>query len=137
MWLAVGLVGLTGSAAGDLIDRLGAGRTHALALTLMACSLGLAAAAPDVLGLALISAAAFGASYMTLTGFYLVQGVRVMAERPALGPVMPLVATTIGQAVGSPLSGWMIDAGGHTAAFTGFAAFGLAAALASRRLANG
>ncbi|HKK29760.1 MAG TPA: MFS transporter [Alphaproteobacteria bacterium] len=137
MWLAVGLVGLTGSAAGDLIDRLGAGRTHALALTLMACSLGLAAAAPDEFGLALISAAAFGASYMTLTGFYLVQGVRVMAERPALGPVMPLVATTIGQAVGSPLSGWMIDAGGHTAAFTGFAAFGLAAALASRRLANG
>lgn len=137
MWLAVGLVGLMGSAAGDLIDRLGAGRTHALALALMACSLGLAAAAPDILSLALISAAAFGASYMTLTGFYLVQGVRVMAERPDLGPVMPLLATTIGQAVGSPLAGWMIETGGYTAAFTGFAAFGLVAAVASRGLANG
>ncbi len=120
MWLAVGLVGLLGSVAGDLIDRLGLGRTHALALTLT-----------------LISAAAFGASYMTLTGFYLVQGVRVMDERPALGPVMPLLATTIGQAVGSPLSGWVIDTGGYTAAFTGFATFGLAVAVVSRGLANG
>lgn len=136
MWLAVGLVGLMGSAAGDLIDRLGPGRTHALALALMACSLGLAAATPDVLGLALISAAAFGASYMTLTGFYLVQGVRIMAERPAFGPVLPLLATTIGQAVGSPLSGWMIDVGGYTVAFTGFAIFGLVVAVASRGLAN-
>jgi len=137
MWLAVGLAGLMGSAAGDLIDRLGAGRTHTLALALMACSLGLAAAAPDVLALGLVSAAAFGASYMTLTGFYLVRGVRIMAERPALGPVMPLLATTIGQALGSPLSGWMIDAGGHAVAFAGFAAFGLAMAVASRRVANG
>ncbi len=137
MWLAVGLAGLTGSAAGDLIDRMGAGRTHALALALMACSLGLAAAAPGVLGLALVSAAAFGAAYMTLTGFYLVQGVRIMAERPALGPVMPLLATTVGQAVGSPLSGWMIDAAGYTAAFAGFAVFGLAVAVASRRVAEG
>ena len=108
-----------------------------LALALMACSLGLAAAAPGVLGLALVSAAAFGAAYMTLTGFYLVQGVRIMAERPALGPVMPLLATTVGQAVGSPLSGWMIDAAGYTAAFAGFAVFGLAVAVASRRVADG
>lgn len=136
MWLAIGMMGLTGSAAGDLIDRLGSSRTHALALALMACSLGLAAAAPNVLYLALISAAAFGASYMTLTGFYLVQGVRIMADRPAFGPVMPLLATTIGQAVGSPLSGWIIDAGGYTAAFIGFAAFGLAVAVASRGLAK-
>lgn len=136
MWLTVGLVGLIGSAAGDLNDRLGSGRTHALALALMAFSLGLAAATPDVLGLALLSAAAFGAAYMTLTGFYLVRGVRIMAGRPALGPVLPLLATTIGQAVGSPLSGWMIDAAGYTAAFTGFAVFGLAVAVASRGVAE-
>jgi len=136
MWLAVGLMGLVGGAAGDLIDRLGAGRTHALALALMAFALGLAAAAPDVLGLALISAAAFGAAYMTLTGFYLVQGVRIMDDRPAVGPVMPLLATTIGQAAGSALAGWMIDAGGYTVAFNSFAAFGLAVAVASRGFAH-
>jgi predicted MFS family arabinose efflux permease len=136
MWLAVGLVGLVGGAAGDLIDRLGAGRTHALALALMAFALGLAAAAPDVLGLALISAAAFGAAYMTLTGFYLVQGVRIMDDRPAVGPVMPLLATTIGQAAGSALAGSMIDAGGYTVAFSSFAAFGLVVAVASRGFAH-
>jgi DHA1 family inner membrane transport protein len=137
MWLAIGAAGLSGSAAGDLIDRLGPGRTHALALALMAGSLGLAAARPDLLAATLVSAAAFGAAYMTLTGFYLVQGVRIMAERPALGPVMPLLATTIGQALGSPLAGWTIDAGGYTAAFAGFAAFGLVAAIASRAVAEG
>jgi predicted MFS family arabinose efflux permease len=136
MWLTVGLVGLMGGLAGDLTDRLGPGRTHALALALMACSVGLVAATPDVLGLTLVSAAAFGASYMTLTGFYLVQGVRVMGERPELGPVEPLLATTIGQAAGSLLSGWMIDSIGYTAAFTAFSVFGLAAAVASRGLAN-
>lgn len=137
MWLAVGLAGLAGSAAGDLIDRLGAGRTHALAMALMAGSLALTAAAPEILSLVLIASAGFGAAYMTLTGFYLVQGVRIMAERPALGPVMPLLATTIGQAIGSPLSGWMIDAGGYTLAFTGFAAVGLTVAIFSRSMANG
>ena len=47
----------------------------------MAGSLGLATARPDLLAATLVSAAAFGAAYMTLTGFYLVQGVRIMAER--------------------------------------------------------
>jgi MFS transporter, DHA1 family, inner membrane transport protein len=90
-----------------------------------------------VLGLALVSAAAFGAAYMTLTGFYLVQGVRIMIQRPATGPVMPLLATTIGQAAGSPLSGWMIDAIGYTTAFAGFAIFGLVVAVALQNLAEG
>lgn len=135
MWLAIGVAGLSGGAAGDLIDRFGPGRTHALALALMGASLGLAAAAPGDLILALISAAGFGAAYMTLTGFYLVRGVRTMSERPALGPVMPLAATTIGQALGSPLAGWTIDTAGYTLAFAGFAAFGLVAAVASGRFA--
>lgn len=136
MWLTIGLVGLAGGAAGDMLDRLGEGRTHALALALMALSLGLAAAMPRVLGLALLSAAAFGASYMILTGFYLVQGVRIMDQRPALGPVMPLLATTVGQAAGSSLAGWMIDSVGYTIAFVGFAAFGLVVAVSSRRVAH-
>ena len=137
MWLAAGLAGLTGSAAGDLIDRFGPGRTHALSLVLMAGSLALTASAPGILSLDLIAAAIFGAAYMTLTGFYLVQGVRIMAERPALGPVMPLLATTTGQAVGSPLSGWIIDTNGYTTAFMGFAAVGLAVAVFTQSMANG
>lgn len=136
MWLAIGVVGLAGGTAGDLLDRLGEGRTHALALALMAFSLWLVAFAPDVLGLALISAATFGASYIILTGFYLVQGVRIMDERPAVGPVLPLLATTVGQAAGSSLAGWLIDSAGYTAAFAIYATFGLAIAVATRALAH-
>ncbi|MQX36772.1 MFS transporter [Roseospira navarrensis] len=139
MWLAVGLAGLVGGTAGDLIDRLGPGRTHALALALMSGALALAAATPDVLGLALLSAATFGAAYMTLTGFHLVQGVRIMAEadRPTLGPVVPLLATTVGQASGSSLSGWMIDAGGYSLTFAAFAVVGLGLAGIARVWGSG
>lgn len=136
MWLTIGLVGLAGGAAGDLLDGLGEGQTHALALALMAFSLGLAAAMPGLLGPALVSAAAFGASYMILTGFYLVEGVRIMDDRPALGPVLPLLATTVGQAAGSALAGWMIDSVGYAFAFTGFATFGLVVAVSSRSVAH-
>jgi MFS transporter, DHA1 family, inner membrane transport protein len=136
MWLTIGLVGLAGGGAGDLLDRLGEGRTHALALALMALSLVLIALAPDMLGFALVSAATFGASYIILTGFYLVQGVRIMDERPAVGPVLPLLATTVAQAAGSSLAGWVIDSGGYTAAFAGYAAFGLAVAVATRGFAH-
>lgn len=135
MWLAVGLAGLAGASAGDLIDRLGAGRTHALALALMGLSLLLVVAWPGTLALAMVSAAAFGAAYMTLTGFHLVRSVRTIADRPALGPVMPLLATAIGQAVGSPLAGGIIDTYGYGGAFGGFAALAIAVAASTRRMA--
>jgi len=132
MWLALGTAGLAGAAAGDLIGRLGAARTHALALALMAGALALAATAPDSPALAMTSAGLFGAAYMTLSGLYLVQGVRLMADRPALGPVLPLIATTAGQAAGAPLAGAMIDATGYTTSFLAFALTGVAVAAASR-----
>jgi len=42
---------------------------------------------------------------MTLTGFYLVQSVQIMAQRSALGPVFPLLAASVGQVGGSPVAG--------------------------------
>lgn len=135
MWLAVGVVGLLGASAGDLIAKYGAAMSHALAFAVMSAALSLLAAGPGELGLAVASAASFGVAYMTLTGFYLVRSVQIMAERPALGPVFPLLATSLGQVAGSPVAGWMIAQQGYGTTFGAFAVVGLVVALLSLWLA--
>ncbi|WP_440997393.1 MFS transporter [Arhodomonas sp. SL1] len=135
MWLTVGCVGLAGGTVGDLIERYGAARTHAGAFALLGTSLLLLAAAPDGLISALASAAAFGAAYMALTGFYLVRSIEILADHPALGPVLPLIATSSGQVMGSPVGGWLISTTGYATAFTAFAVLGLMGAVVSVRLA--
>ncbi|TDX31040.1 putative MFS family arabinose efflux permease [Modicisalibacter xianhensis] len=129
MWLAVGLGGLAGGGAGDLITRFGPALSHVIGLTVMSASLALLAIDPGHFPLALASAALFGVGYMTLTGFYLVRSTQIMAEAPALGPVLPLLATSTGQVAGSPLAGWLVGSQGHAVTFVLFATLGLAAAL--------
>lgn len=136
MWLAVGLGGLAGGGAGDLISRFGPALSHAVGLSLMSTSIALLVADPGHFFLALFSAALFGAGYMTLTGFYLVRSIQIMVEAPSLGPVLPLLATSIGQAVGSPLAGWLIEIEGYAATFTLFATLGLVVAGLGARLLN-
>ncbi len=128
MWLAVGLGGLTGCGAGDLISRFGPAPSHAAGLTVMSASLALLAIDPGHFPLALLSAALFGAGYMILTGFYLVRSTQIMVEAPSLGPVLPLLATSIGQVAGSPLAGWLVGGEGYAVTFMLFAALGLAVA---------
>jgi len=135
LWLAVGVGGLLGIAAGDLVDRHGHAMSHAFALAILAASLTLLAAAPGNLALAMVSAAAFGAAYMTLTGLYLVGSTRIMADHPAIGPVMPFLAISCGQIAGSPVGGWLIARYAHGTAFGAFAAIALLAALAALWLA--
>jgi len=136
LWLAVGLGGLAGGAAGDLVDRHGHTMSHAFALAVLSASLTLLAADPGHLVLGLVSAAAFGAAYMTLTGLYLVAGTEILAQRPGLGSVVPFLAIACGQIAGSPVGGWLIAAHSYGAAFGTFAAIGLAVALASLGLAT-
>ncbi len=102
--------------------------SHAAGLVALSAGLVLLALAPGHFPLALASAALFGAGYMTLTGFYLVRGIEIMEEAPAFGPVLPLLATSVGQVAGSPLAGWLVGAEGHGTTFLLFAALGLAVA---------
>ncbi|MEQ8966479.1 MAG: MFS transporter [Azospirillaceae bacterium] len=131
MWLAVGLGGLAGGAAGDLLDRLGVAASHALAMVILSASLVVLAAEPGDPAAAMVSAATFGAAYVMLSGHYLVMGTRILADRPALGPVLPLIATASGQVVGAAASGKAIAESGHVPAFLAFAAFGIVVAVLS------
>lgn len=125
LWFTLGLAGLAGGFASDAADRHGPAPAQSLALVGMAVALGLLALAPHSLGVALLSAAVFGIVYMSLTGIYLVTGMRLMPERPASGSILPFLAIAVGQAVGSPLTGQLVAAFGHRAAFIVFAVLGL------------
>lgn len=121
LWLVVGIAGLTGAWVSDLSDRLGAPGTQALALLALGAATALVASGPGQLWIALVSAAVFGWAFMSLSGLYLVSGIRLLRERPSMGPVVPFLAITVGQAVGSPLAGWIIARTDYVEAFAMFA----------------
>lgn len=135
MWLAVGVGGLAGMAAGDMVDRYGLAMSHAFAFAMLSAALTLLAAAPGNGVLAMASAAAFGAAYMNLTGVYLVGGTRILPDQPALGPVVPFLAISAGQIAGSPVGGWLIETWDYGTAFGAFATVGLVTATVSLWLA--
>lgn len=131
LWLAVGIAGLGGAVVSDLADRNNPAITHALMLVTMSASLALLAASPGQLTLAVFSALVFGLAYMSLTGLYLISGIRLLPGRLSLGPVLPFLACAVGQAVGSPVVGLIVREFGYADAFAGFAALGMLVAFLS------
>ena len=131
LWLAVGVAGLAGAASSDFAARNGAAITQAVGWLGLCASIALIAASPSQLPTALVSAAVFGAAYMTLTGLYLVTGIRWLPDHPSVGPVLPFLSIAIGQAFGSPLAGWLVKQVGYADAFAAIAAAGLVLALLS------
>lgn len=131
LWLAVGIAGLGGAVVSDLADRNNPAITQALMLVTMSASLALLAASPGQLGLAVFSALVFGLAYMSLTGLYLISGIRLLPGRLSLGPVLPFIAVAVGQAAGSPVVGLIVNEFGYADAFAMFAALGMVVAALS------
>ncbi|WP_136248337.1 MFS transporter [Halomonas borealis] len=131
LWLAVGIAGLGGAVVADLADRNNPPITHALMLMMLAASLSLLAASPGQAVLAVFSALVFGLAYMSLTGLYLMTGIRLLPGRLSVGPVLPFMAVSLGQAAGSPVVGWLIGAFDYAEAFAMFAALGILVAILS------
>ena len=131
IWLAVGVAGLGGAVVADLADRNNPAITQSLMLMMLAASLALLAASPGELALAAFSALIFGLSYMSLTGLYLMTGIRLLLGRLSMGPVLPFMAVSLGQAAGSPIVGMLVNKVGYSIAFAIFSAVGIVAALLS------
>ncbi|WP_110655454.1 CynX/NimT family MFS transporter [Salinicola halimionae] len=131
LWLAVGIAGLGGAFVADLADRNNPPITQALMLMMLAASLALLAASPGQSVLAVFSALIFGLAYMSLTGLYLMTGIRLLPGRLAAGPVLPFMALSLGQATGSPVVGLLVNAFGYTQAFAMFSALGILVAILS------
>lgn len=131
LWFAVGIAGLGGAVVSDLADRNNPPITHALMLMMLSASLALLAASPGQLGLAAFSALVFGLAYMSLTGLYLMTGIRLLPGRLSMGPVLPFMACALGQAAGSPIIGMLVEEFGYADAFALFSAFGILVAIVS------
>ncbi|CAM4283918.1 MFS transporter [Bordetella tumbae] len=120
LWFVIGIFGLAGGACGTLIRRFGLNLVHVF------CLLGMSGAVLTITLLAnsamiLASGGLFGAAYMTLTGVYLVWGVRAMPNRPATGITVGFLAISIGQMAGAPLFGYLIEHAGEKISGIAFA----------------
>ncbi|BFN14914.1 MFS transporter [Marinobacter sp. RI1] len=131
LWLGVGVAGLGGAVVADLADRNNPPITQALMLMMLAASLAVLAASPDNLPLAAFSALVFGLAYMSLTGLYLMTGIRLLPGRLSMGPVLPFMAVSLGQAAGSPVVGMLVGQVGYADAFGFFCAIGIVVAMFS------
>ncbi|MGF2736170.1 MFS transporter [Marinobacter sp. DUT-1] len=131
LWLAVGVAGLGGAVVADLADRNNPPITQALMLMMLAASLALLAASPGQLAIAAFSALVFGLAYMSLTGLYLMTGIRLLPGRLSMGPVLPFIAVSLGQATGSPMVGLLVNDFGYAGAFSMFSAIGIVVAMLS------
>ncbi|MDX1757105.1 MAG: MFS transporter [Marinobacter sp.] len=131
LWLAVGVAGLGGAVVADLADRNNPPITQALMLMMLAASLALLASSPGQVVFGTFSALVFGLAYMSLTGLYLMTGIRLLPGRLSMGPVMPFMAVSLGQAAGSPLAGMLVSDQGYSTAFAAFSVIGIVVALLS------
>ena len=120
-WMVLGVAGLVGGAAGDLVGRFGLGMTLRGALLAMAASIGMLAAAPGRLFIVYPSAALFGATYIMLTGILLVWAVKVFRDRPSAGLGAAFLLISGGQILGSYFAGVLAGTSGLQTTFAIFA----------------
>ncbi|OUZ08958.1 arabinose ABC transporter permease [Aeromicrobium sp. PE09-221] len=115
-WILLGVCGLAGAAAGDLVVRLGLRRAWQSVAASLAATTGLLAAWPGAGG-AWTMLAVFGAAYIALTGIVLIWGSRVYGEAPAAGVGLSFLVLALGQALGAPAIGLLAQLTGMPAAF--------------------
>ena len=128
-WAVIGVSGIAGGLAGDLVRRLGLTRAFRASLLCMAAAVGLLAAAPDVLLLAYLSATLFGSTYIMLTGIILVWSVTVFHERPSAGLGAAFLLLAVGQIMGALIAGGVAGVVGLPPTFWAFAGVAVLTAL--------
>lgn len=117
MWTVIGLAGMLGAFSGHLTGGLGLRRSWTLVMGLLSSAtvaLVLVASMPVV---AYLAAGVFGASYIALCGLVLVWSTRVYQGRPATGVGASFMTIAVGQAIGAPVVGVLIDRLDYVTAF--------------------
>lgn len=124
LWIVLGVAGLAGAAGGDLIARHGlvsVWRSGLAALALATAAMGLL---PGHITAVVLAMTFFGASYMTLTIVVFFAALSLSPAQPAAMVGLGFLMITLGQALGAPLAGVLIDGTGPTSAFLAFSAVG-------------
>jgi predicted MFS family arabinose efflux permease len=130
---AVGLSGVAGSFAGDMLERLGGRAALRVSASALGGSLFLLAAAPSAWWSVIVSACLFGSTYNLLLAVQAIWSARVFSSRPSTGLAAMLFMVGIGQLAGPALAGVLADGAGLAAAFViGGATISASALLAPR-----
>jgi predicted MFS family arabinose efflux permease len=133
-WTVIGVSGLAGGLAGDLIRRYGLATAFRASLLFMAAAIGLLAAAPGTLLSAYLSAALFGSTYIMLTGIILVWSVSVFQELPSAGLGAAFLLIAVGQVFGTPVAGAVAGVSGLVVTFWLFAGIAVLTAFIGPRV---
>jgi predicted MFS family arabinose efflux permease len=120
-WIALGLGGVAGMGTGGLAGRFGLPLVHRWAVAGMAIAVAGLALAGEVPALAFPVMAGFGLAYIVSSGVFLLWGIQLYADRPALGLGLPFLLLAIGQSAGAPLFGTLLDLLGVATTLGGFA----------------
>jgi predicted MFS family arabinose efflux permease len=133
-WVVIGVSGLAGGLAGDLVKRFGLSGAFRVSVLSMAAAIGLLAAVPGVLLWAYSSPTLFGSTYIMLTGIILVWSVSVFHERPSAGLGAAFLLIAVGQVFGALTAGALAGAAGLVVTFWAFAGIAVVAALIHPRV---
>lgn len=128
-----GLSSLTGLAAGDVINRLGARLTFVLTALIEAATIATIAVAPNNLIAVLVAAACFGAAYNTIVAVTVLWSTRIYTDRPSAGVATATGAQGIGLLAGPLTAGLVAETTSLTTALlAGAAILACTTALAPR-----
>jgi len=115
--VAIGVAGIAGGLAGDLITRIGLRRALWTTVVPLTFALVLLPLAPTSAPAVVCSASLFGASFIGLTGVLAVWSARAFPQRPDAGLAAMLFVLFVGQLVGPALAGLVGGRYGLAAAF--------------------
>lgn len=116
-WALLGAAGVTGAVAGDVVQRWGVPRAWATFAGLLAAATAGLAVASGVPGAAFACGAAFGGSYVALSGVVIAWGTELRPESPGRANAMLFMALAAGQAAGASVVGGLADLVGPRPAF--------------------
>ncbi len=133
LWSVLGGAGILGAFSGDLVHRLGPSRAWAATAVVMAAATAALVVLPGAVPLAATALAAFGGSYVALSGVLIVCATRVTPHRAAGSTAILFVALTAGQALGAAALGALAGATSPTVSFLSAAALVLLSTVAATR----
>ena len=120
-WLVLGTTGLVSVVTGAATDRFGIAAVNRVSLVLMGLGLVSLAAGSWTSVLAFAAMGVFGAGYIVSCGALLLWGITLFPARSDLGIGLPFLMIAMGQMIGAPLFGGLLEATGTTAALIGAA----------------
>ena len=133
LWCVLGGAAVLGAFSGDLVQRLGLRPTWVASAVVMAAATALLVVLPASAPLAATALAAFGGSYVVLSGALIACATRVTPDRAAESTATLFIALTAGQALGAAALGAVAGATSLGTSFLGAAVLILLSSAAATR----